>query len=117
MARSHEAAADQVEGLLRGPLPDSIPRPAEGTFHHVGPLRIAYGNVDEAYGLGIRAAGGSCDAGDAEAHGRARPLPDAYGHGFRDLLAHGAVLFDKLGRHAREGGLQFVRVNDSPAQE
>jgi hypothetical protein len=77
----HEAAADEVEGELCGPLADALAIAAEGAVDSVGALRVRDGDVDEADGFGFGGAGGAGDAGDAEADGCAGARADAFWRG------------------------------------
>jgi len=63
----HQLAADEVEGLLAGPLADAVSVAAEVAFKGLVGCGIADGDVDAAYGFGFCAATGAGDSGDSEA--------------------------------------------------
>ena len=111
-----EPAAQQVEGLLRGPLSYPVAVAAEDFFHGLGFLGVGEGDVDQAYGLFFSGAGGAGDAGYAEAQSGAGAETDAGGEGLGDFGGDGDVLGAELGRDVGEGGLEGVGVDDGAAK-
>ena len=93
----HEAAADEVEGELRGPFADALAIAAEGAVDGVGALRIRDGNVDEADRFGIGGAVGAGNAGNAESQGCAGARADAFGKCLGDFSGDRAVPGDEIG--------------------
>src|ERR1700689_143038 len=81
----HEAAADEVEGQLRGPFADAFTIAAKGAIDRVGALSVRNCDVDETDRFGIGCAGGAGDSCDAEAQGCAGPRADAFGQGLCDF--------------------------------
>ena len=63
------------------------------------------------------AAGGSGDAGDADAERRAGAAANSVGQRLRDFGADRAACFDDLRGHVRPGRFQLVAVADHAAQK
>ena len=74
----HQPAAHQIQRLLRRPLAArGRAVAAEIALQHVGLLRVAHRNVDQAHGLALRAAAGPRNARDSQPQRRAGALPNA----------------------------------------
>ena len=114
--RLNEAAADEVEGKLRGPFANTNAIAAEGAVDRVGALSIGDSDVDEADGFGFRCAGGAGYACDAEADGCAGARADAFSESFGDFSRNGAVLCDEIGGDTGKVGLELVRLDDNSAE-
>src|SRR5579859_4979032 len=98
----HQFAANEVEGVLAGPLANAIPVPAKIALKRFGAAGIADCDVDASHRLGFSSAARTRNPRDTQAKSRPGLLANAFRKSGSNLRRNRAMLFDQFSRHVRE---------------
>src|SRR5262249_16315448 len=94
MRMSDQLAANHVQRLLRGPLPDAGAVAEELSFDHGGLAAVSHRRVDQAHRLLFRPAAGPGDARDANSQRSLGALADSFSQRHGHLAADRSVFLD-----------------------
>src|ERR1700733_669050 len=113
----HQFLSQHIQSHGGGEAADAFSVAGEGALHHFGAGVSGYSVKDQAYRLIGGASGRAGYAGDSDAKCRFTAVADAFGQSCGDFATDGSVTVNHFFRHAREFGLQLIRVDDSASEK